>query len=1092
MPSMHSPGPQWETIREPSSSRASSVSDVTAATPGTIDFPTRGLDKSSSAVRKRKGDADAGDVMAKRSKPLSAEERVASPANDASKSPSANGMRKHTKSSLSPPLSGPSSNQQIARGSRLSLPTPQLLSPTGGASNDASKSSATTTRLASVKKELNSPNALRRVSLDDYFSVSGAKDGKPKTASYRRMTIGSTSTATSQNPIVISSDEDETPKHALKKPPSSIIPNPPQCRQAVSKRAIAPLGKKNAHISTSKPSDTSQPTPREVIELPNTSDSEGSDSSSSSSVKITSVKLAPQRPQLARKRTGGKRRSPLDRHALRSDAPVRTGGMDGEDPSSSSAEDEMDIDESEETTRTNSRNPWKAFSANRRKSGDGATDDATSKSGDIDMTGLQDALGAIPGSSKQQAVGQIKSKSKQLPLSSSKSNQQKDSLGSTSNASKLSTRGPNPILTQARRSDLQSLAEAINKAGKQNVTHEQATMKRKSSRITSREVTQSRASSTSDGDELNIGSSTTSRVTSVTSKTTFSSGRQHSSAALRARRNLGIKPGYSREQGNTTPATQRSDGDDNASSGSARQLTTEQPPDGVLVDKGKRKVKEGSEGTSSSFTRASQPEAGGDTRAHSDAEMSDPGAFEDRMSDPQGVLVPESDEEYTEADSPNRTSADDGDADQSLRPRHTRKALPKGSYIVPPPDELNSLASPPDSTRSTPSFIADDTPLLTSREFGGYTSITFMDHRRAILASPPKYHRSADLPHALQDQMNWMIENNPYNLRGTRHVFEAAIFENTMEDEPEAPAIEIINDVDTEVTPPWEFYYSNKMWHAEGVPPPDIAGLVGCDCVGRCDPRSKTCKCLQRQREFSGEISPDFAYDARGKLKTPDYPIFECNTLCGCSEDCRNRVVQHGRQVALCIKKTEFKGWGVFAMKKILAGSFIGIYAGEILTDAQGEERGKIYDSIGRTYLFDIDFHHLREGTNWDTKYVVDAYHAGNFTRFLNHSCDPNSALYPCYIDEGNIDKPLLAIFATRDIEADEEICFSYFGDVDAEDDSDEGEIYVLSPPPGSDAAMTTVMSGKSMTTTMTVTKKKSGYGRCNCGARNCTGKFFF
>ena len=41
----------------------------------------------------------------------------------------------------------------------------------------------------------------------------------------------------------------------------------------------------------------------------------------------------------------------------------------------------------------------------------------------------------------------------------------------------------------------------------------------------------------------------------------------------------------------------------------------------------------------------------------------------------------------------------------------------------------------------------------------------------------------------------------------------------------------------------------------------------------------------------------------------------------------------------------------------------------------------------------------------------------------------------PCYINESNIDKPLLAVFARRDIEAGDELCFSYSGDYDDDDD---------------------------------------------------------
>lgn len=42
----------------------------------------------------------------------------------------------------------------------------------------------------------------------------------------------------------------------------------------------------------------------------------------------------------------------------------------------------------------------------------------------------------------------------------------------------------------------------------------------------------------------------------------------------------------------------------------------------------------------------------------------------------------------------------------------------------------------------------------------------------------------------------------------------------------------------------------------------------------------------------------------------------------------------------------------------------------------------RYYDLYGRTYLFSVDFHHLKfdmqNPDDWDNAYVVDAYHAGN------------------------------------------------------------------------------------------------------------------
>jgi histone-lysine N-methyltransferase SUV39H len=122
-----------------------------------------------------------------------------------------------------------------------------------------------------------------------------------------------------------------------------------------------------------------------------------------------------------------------------------------------------------------------------------------------------------------------------------------------------------------------------------------------------------------------------------------------------------------------------------------------------------------------------------------------------------------------------------------------------------------------------------------------------------------------------------------------RLIFEAAIRESTANDEPDAPPIEIHNKLDDEVTPPWEFHYSNKMWHGEGVPGPDLKSLSGCDCEGRCDPKSKTCLCVKKQAKYLDKRG--FVYNDKGRLINPvHYPIFECNDFCGCGEECQNRV----------------------------------------------------------------------------------------------------------------------------------------------------------------------------------------------------------
>jgi hypothetical protein len=80
------------------------------------------------------------------------------------------------------------------------------------------------------------------------------------------------------------------------------------------------------------------------------------------------------------------------------------------------------------------------------------------------------------------------------------------------------------------------------------------------------------------------------------------------------------------------------------------------------------------------------------------------------------------------------------------------------------------------------------------------------------------------------------------------------------------------------------------MWHTDGVPPPDVTRLTSCGCTGKCDPKSKMCACVKRQQQYASDVYPDFAYDKNGRLRLPGPPIFECNDLCGCDDECRNRV----------------------------------------------------------------------------------------------------------------------------------------------------------------------------------------------------------
>ncbi|GAB4858978.1 Histone-lysine N-methyltransferase ashh3 [Ancistrocladus abbreviatus] len=141
--------------------------------------------------------------------------------------------------------------------------------------------------------------------------------------------------------------------------------------------------------------------------------------------------------------------------------------------------------------------------------------------------------------------------------------------------------------------------------------------------------------------------------------------------------------------------------------------------------------------------------------------------------------------------------------------------------------------------------------------------------------------------------------------------------------------------------------------------------------------------------------------------------LSSCSSGCKCGSSCVNKPFQYRAVKKMRLVQTEKCGSGVVADEDIKQGEFVIEYVGEVIDDKTCEERLWKMKHRGETnfYLCEI---------NRDM--VIDATYKGNKSRYINHSCCPNTEMQKWSIDG----ETRIGIFATRNIKRGEHLTYDY------------------------------------------------------------------
>ena len=124
------------------------------------------------------------------------------------------------------------------------------------------------------------------------------------------------------------------------------------------------------------------------------------------------------------------------------------------------------------------------------------------------------------------------------------------------------------------------------------------------------------------------------------------------------------------------------------------------------------------------------------------------------------------------------------------------------------------------------------------------------------------------------------------------------------------------------------------------------------------------------------------------------------------------------KELIIPFKTLNNRGWGTKANKNIKEGEFLLEYVGEIINSEECEKRMKIINEKAEFNKKTANYYFLTV----ENDYIIDAQRKGNYSRFTNHSCEPNAN-----IEKWKVGKLLrIGFFAKKNIKKGEEITIDY------------------------------------------------------------------